>query len=151
MLKLRSKCLLSEAVLQNAVCEADAGKQWAGQLTHFTGCFLSVSIHMTTWGYQKQLTLIVCLACGSNVVVSSFCSWCSPDALIAHNELYPPFWASYLLLIGLNCQGGNVLRSVSISLIMTEMTYTQRISFSLKYPMVVLSVPLSKQDFLLSE
>jgi len=44
-----------------------------------------------------------------------------------------------------------VLRSVSISLIMTEMTYTQRISFSLKYPMVVLSVPLSKQDFLLSE
>lgn len=66
--------VLSEAILQNAICEADAGKQWAGQLIRFTECFLSVSVHMTTWGYQKQLTVMVCLACGSNVVFSSFCS-----------------------------------------------------------------------------
>lgn len=32
---------LSEAVLQNAVCEADAGKHQGGQLTDFTRCFLS--------------------------------------------------------------------------------------------------------------
>lgn len=43
--------VFSEAILQNAICEAAAGKRWAGQLIHFTECFLSVSIHMTTWGY----------------------------------------------------------------------------------------------------
>lgn len=65
--------VLSEAVLQNAICGADAGKQQGDQLIDFTGCFLSVSIHKRTWGYQNQLTLMVSLACGPDVVVSSFC------------------------------------------------------------------------------
>lgn len=133
--------VLSEAVLQNAICGADAGKQQGGQLTDFTGCFLSVSTHITTWGSQYQLTLMVSLACGSNVVVSFFCSWCNPEAHVAHGELHLSFWASYLWLIGLNLQVGDVLRSVSLSLIMRGMTYPQRISFSLKYP-----ISFSKQD-----
>lgn len=47
LLKLESR-LLSEGVLPNAVCEADAGKQQGGQLIDFTRCFLSFSIHIRT-------------------------------------------------------------------------------------------------------
>lgn len=119
--------LLSEAVLQKAICEADAGKQQGGQLIDFTGCFLNVSIHVRTWGYQNQLTLMVSLACGSNVVVSSLYPSCNPEAHVAYTELHLPFWALYLWLIGLNLQVGNMLRSVSLSLIMSRIIYPQRI------------------------
>lgn len=72
---------------------------------------------------------MVSLICGSNVVVSAFWPKCISVAHVAHTELYLPFWALYLWLIGLNLQVGNVLRSVSLSLIMSGMTYPKDSDF----------------------
>lgn len=56
MLKFKSRPLPSEAILQNAICEAYAGKQRGGQLIRFTECFL-VSVSHDNLGLLKAINL----------------------------------------------------------------------------------------------